>query len=100
MTARSRAREVVRSEALYFGLILVASAHFVLFFATRNRYYVDLHAYLAGVERLPFQLRALSAWVGAALTAALAPAAPLLHAIPPLATPLGSPSRLSISSPW
>lgn len=45
----------------------IVSAHFCLVYATATRCYLDLARYFAGAERLPFQFRALTAWLGAGL---------------------------------
>lgn len=63
----ARRQDFSRRDAAYLILTGVVSAHFCLVYATATRPYLDLERYFAGAERLPFQFRALTAWVGAGL---------------------------------
>lgn len=55
----------------YFALLTAVVAHFCLVYATRTTTYMDLDRYIAGTERLPFQYRALTAWIGGGIHWAL-----------------------------
>lgn len=72
----------LRVEAFYLALVAAVCAHFSLFFATRNAYYIDLVKYTEGHERLPYQFRALSAWVGSLIAGGLHMVEPAIAALP------------------
>jgi len=45
----------------------IVSFHFTLSLYTKTYIYVDINAFIEGTERLPFQYRALTAWLAAAV---------------------------------
>ncbi len=57
-----------RSILFYILALGVVSAHFSVAYITNTSPYVDLAAYTAGNERLPYQYRALTSWILSLLT--------------------------------
>jgi len=79
---------------LYWVLLAAVSAHFAVAYVTGTRFYVDLASYAAGTERLPFQYRALTAWLLHGISA-LPPLRALAASLPP---PFAQPEMLALAA--
>lgn len=52
-----------KANVIFYGFLTLLSAHFSIAYVTSTRFFVDLADYQNGLARLPYQYRALTAWL-------------------------------------